>query len=117
MDRIGREDLLVLLQAETVQLVEALPADAFAAKHLPGARNVPDQVSAELAAQVAPDRGGTVVVYCSGPYCNRSKIAAAAFARLGYADVRVYAGGKQDWAEAGLAFDGSRASAVAGRPT
>ncbi|MET9339025.1 rhodanese-like domain-containing protein [Nonomuraea sp. NPDC003804] len=116
VNRINREDLLVLLEAGTVQLVEALPAAAFAAEHLPGARNVPGQVSAELAAQVAPDRGATVVVYCSGPYCNRSKIAAAAFARLGYADVRVYAGGKADWAEAGLAFDGSRASVGAGRP-
>jgi rhodanese-related sulfurtransferase len=43
-------------------------------------------------------------------------IAAAAFARLGYADVRVYAGGKQDWAEAGLAFMGSRAITGVGRP-
>jgi rhodanese-related sulfurtransferase len=102
-----------------VQLVEALPADAFAAEHIPGGRNVPGQMSAELAARVAPDRAGTVVVYCSGPYCNRSKIAAAAFARLGYADVRVYAGGKQDWAEAGLAFEGSHTpapTAGAGRP-
>ncbi|MFI9595434.1 rhodanese-like domain-containing protein [Nonomuraea sp. NPDC052265] len=114
--RISRQDLLALLEAGTVQLVEALPADAFAAEHPPGVRNVPGQVSAELAAQVAPDRVAPVVVYCSGPYCNRSKIAAAAFARLGYADVRVYAGGKQDWAEAGPAFDGSRASAGVGRP-
>ncbi|WP_326642507.1 rhodanese-like domain-containing protein [Nonomuraea fuscirosea] len=123
MERITREDLLALLESGGVQLVEALPADAFAAEHLPGARNVPDQVSAELAERVAPDRAAPVVVYCSGPYCNRSKIAAAAFVRLGYADVRVYAGGKEDWAQAGLAFEGSRAStisgaaAVAGRPS
>jgi rhodanese-related sulfurtransferase len=122
MDRITREDVLALLDRRAVQLVEALLADAFAAEHIPGARNVPGQLSAELAGQVAPDRTATVVVYRSGPYCNRSKIAAAVFARLGYADVRVYAGGKQDWAEAGLAFEGSRAGAItnagiaAGRP-
>jgi rhodanese-related sulfurtransferase len=122
MERITREDLLALLESGDVQLVEALPVDAFAAEHLPGARNVPDQVSAELAGRVAPDRAAPVVVYCSGPYCNRSKIAASAFVRLGYADVRVYAGGKQDWAQAGLAFEGNRAStsrtnAAAGRPS
>ncbi|MFI7131801.1 rhodanese-like domain-containing protein [Nonomuraea sp. NPDC050153] len=94
--------------------MEALPVDAFAAEHLPGARNVPDQMSAELAEKVAPDRAAPVVVYCSGPYRNRSKIAAAAFARLGYADVRVYAGGKEDWAQAGPAFEGSRASTAGG---
>lgn len=122
MDRISREDLLALLQAGAVQLVEALPADVFAAEPLPGARNVPGPVSAELAEQVAPDRAAPVVVYCSGPYCNRSKIAAAGFARLGYADVRVHAGGKEDWAQAGLPFEAERAhaahaaSAGAGQP-
>uniref|UniRef100_UPI003F49A330 rhodanese-like domain-containing protein n=1 Tax=Nonomuraea bangladeshensis TaxID=404385 RepID=UPI003F49A330 len=114
MDRISREDLLALLEAGAVQPVEALPAEAFAAAHIPGARNVPDQLSAELVGQAAPDRAVPVVVYCSGPYCNRSKIAAAAFVRLGYADVRVYAGGKQDWSEAGLAVEGSRAAAAVG---
>jgi rhodanese-related sulfurtransferase len=113
MDRITREELLALLTAGIVQLVEALPADAFAAERIPGARNLPGQLTTELAGQVAPDRIATVAVYCSGPYCNRSKIAAAAFARLGYIDVRVYAGGKQDWAEAGLAFEGRRAGAGA----
>jgi rhodanese-related sulfurtransferase len=116
MVRITREELLALLERGGVQLVEALPVDAFAAEHLPGAGNVPGQVSAELAERVAPDRAAPVVVYCSGPYCNRSKIAAAAFARIGYADVRVYAGGKQDWAEAGPAFMDSRAITGVGRP-
>ncbi|MEV4115140.1 rhodanese-like domain-containing protein [Nonomuraea sp. NPDC049695] len=63
--RLGvREDLLALLETGAVQLVEALPVDAFAAEHIPGARNVPGQVSAE---QVAPDRAAMVVVYRSGP--------------------------------------------------
>ncbi|WP_248965441.1 rhodanese-like domain-containing protein [Sphaerisporangium perillae] len=108
MNRVTREDLLALLQTRAVQLVEALPIDAYAAEHIPGARNLPGHLSADVVAQMAPDRAATVVVYCSGPCCNRSKIAAAAFVQLGYADVRVYAGGKQDWAEAGLTFDADR---------
>ncbi|WP_395108303.1 rhodanese-like domain-containing protein [Actinomadura sp. SCN-SB] len=108
MDPITRQELLALLQAGTVQLIEALPPDSYAAEHLPGARNAPGPIDAELAARLAPDRQNVVVVYCSGPYCNRSKSTAEAFARLGYHDVRVYTGGKQDWAEAGLAFEGRR---------
>ncbi|NUW29966.1 rhodanese-like domain-containing protein [Nonomuraea sp. SMC257] len=115
-DRISRENLLALLETGTGQLVEALPADGFAVEHIRGARDVPGQVSAEPADQVAPDRAATVVVYCSGPYRNRSTIAAAAFARLGHADVRLHAGGKQDWADAGLTFDAGRATTGAGRP-
>jgi 3-mercaptopyruvate sulfurtransferase SseA len=39
------------------------------------------------------------------------RVAAAAFTRLGYRDVRVYDGGKTDWAAAGLPFEGDRTAA------
>ena len=35
----------------------------------------------------------------------RSNIAAAKLTALGYADVRVFAGGKAAWKDAGLAFE------------
>ncbi|MEU9885906.1 rhodanese-like domain-containing protein [Sphaerisporangium sp. NPDC051011] len=114
MHPVTREELLAAREAGPVQLVEALAADAYTAEHISGARNVPGRLTAEPAEAVAPDRATAVVVYCSGPYRNRSTITAAAFVRLGYADVRIYAGGKQDRAQAGLAFAGSRASAPAG---
>ncbi|MFI0451858.1 rhodanese-like domain-containing protein [Actinomadura sp. 6N118] len=113
MDRIERQELLALLERGGVQLVEALPADAYDAEHLPGARNAPDRVTAQVAAVAAPDRAAPVVVYCSGPYCNRPRIAAAALVRMGYQDVRVYVGGKQDWAQAGLPLQGTRTGAPA----
>ncbi|MET8093479.1 rhodanese-like domain-containing protein [Micromonospora sp. NPDC005220] len=53
-----------------------------------------------------------MVTYRSGPACGRAKVAAAAFSRLGYADVRIYPGGKADWAQAGLPLDGTRAAAA-----
>lgn len=108
MQRISRDDLRVLLDTGSVSLVEALPEPQYAADHLPGSVNLPGDLTAELAAQLAPDPVGTVVTYCSGPSCGRSKVAAAAFGRLGYRDVRVYEGGKTDWAAAGLPFEGSR---------
>jgi rhodanese-related sulfurtransferase len=113
MKHIIRDDLRRLLDAGTLTLVEALPAAAYQAEHIPGAVNVPADLTADLAAALAADRAGTVVVYCSGPACGRSGTTAAAFQRLGYTDVRVYAGGKSDWLEAGLPFDGSRTNAAA----
>jgi rhodanese-related sulfurtransferase len=113
MDRITREDLRTLLKGRAMRLVEALPREAFDVEHIPGALNLPGPLTPELAAHLAPEKAGTVVVYCSGPFCNRSKVAAAAFTRLGYTDVRVYAGGKADRVQAGLPLEGARAEAVA----
>lgn len=109
MQPIGRDDLQSLIDAGAVTLVEALPEPHYDAEHLPGAVNLPGELTADLAQRLAPDRSRTVVTYCSGPSCGRSKVAAAAFTRLGYPDVRVYSGGKADWADAGLPLHGARA--------
>jgi rhodanese-related sulfurtransferase len=92
-----------------VLLVEALPEQHYAAEHLPTAVNVPGQLTAALAASIAPDVSVPVVVYCSGPACGRSKVVAEAFVALGYTDIAVFPGGKEQWAAAGLPFDGARA--------
>lgn len=113
MNRITRDELRGLLDAGSLTLVEALHTAAYDAEHIPGAVNLPGELTAERAAALAPDPTATVVVYCSGPSCGRSRVTAAAFERLGYTDVRVYPGGKTDWFQAGLPFDGSRTTAKA----
>ncbi|MCM4081092.1 hypothetical protein [Paractinoplanes hotanensis] len=55
------------------------------------------------------------VTDCAGPSCGRSKVATAAFGRLGFRDVGVYEGGKTDWPASGLPFEGDRAGAGAAR--
>lgn len=102
---ISREDLLHALSANTITLLEALPAAHYAAEHLPGAINVPGELTAEDAARIAPDLDRALVVYCSGPGCSRSTVTAGALRRFGYADVRVYVGGKADWFAAGLPME------------
>jgi rhodanese-related sulfurtransferase len=90
---------------ERLTLVEALPEKYYRDGHLPGARHLPhDQVRAR-AASVLPDRDAEIVVYCASPTCQNSHIAARVLEQLGYRDVAVYAGGKQDWSEAGLPLD------------
>ena len=78
MQPISRDDLLALLDTGPVALVEALPEAHYAAEHLPGAVNLPGELTADLAARLVADRDRTVVTYCSGPSCSRSKTAAAA---------------------------------------
>jgi len=108
MQTVGRDELRALLDAGSVVLVEALSVQAYEAEHIPGAVNVPGELTPDLARAVAPELGRTVVVYCSGGSCTRSKVTAAAFERLGYTEVRVYPGGKADWWQAGLPLVGAR---------
>lgn len=83
-------------------LVEALPERYFLDAHLPGALNLPHDAVDALAPALLPDRQADIVVYCASAQCRNSDIAAERLQRLGYAKVRVYSGGKQDWADAGM---------------
>jgi len=86
-------------------LAEALPEMYFRDWHLPGARHLPHDEVERLAAGVLPDKSAEIVVYCASRSCQNSHIAAVKLAQLGYENVAVYAGGKQDWSEAGLAVE------------
>lgn len=81
-------------------LLEALPEKYFNDWHLPGARHFPHDQARQLAASVAPDRAAETVVYCASATCQNSHIAAKQLESLGYANVAVYTGGKEDWKQA-----------------
>ena len=102
---ISREELFrSVMRKEPIVLVEALGAAYFADAHISGAVNMPpDRVDA-LAPRLIPESGTSIVVYCSGT-CRNSEIVAARLEELGYTDVRVYPGGKEDWVENGLPVD------------
>lgn len=97
---ISREEVAAHL-GDGMRLVEALGPAFFGDAHLPGAVNIPPDRVAHLAPRLLPDRDGLVVVYCSA-MCTNSDSTARALLELGYRDVRVYRGGKEDWIEAGL---------------
>jgi len=93
-------------------LVEALPEKYFRDWHLPGARHLPHDEVARLAPTVLPDKSAEIVVYCASRSCQNSHVAAAKLAQMGYGNVAVYAGGKQEWSEAGLPVERGEALAA-----
>lgn len=100
---ITRDELKAKLErGERPTLVEALPEQYWLHSHLPGAINLPHDAVDALAPTLLPDRSAEIVVYCANAACRNSEIAAARLAELGYANVRTYREGKQDWVEAGL---------------
>ena len=42
-----------------------------------------------------------IVVYCAGPTCPQSRLAAEKLLKLGYENVRAYEGGLEEWKAAG----------------
>ena len=85
-------------------ILEALPARYYEQEHIPGALNMPHERTAELAATLIPSRDSEIVVYCANKACQNSHIAAQGLAALGYGNVAVFGGGKQEWRDAGLAL-------------
>jgi rhodanese-related sulfurtransferase len=86
-------------------LLEALPEGYFRDGHLPTARNLPHDRVHQLAPTLLPSKDAAIVVYCASRTCHNSEVAAQTLARLGYQDVSVFPGGKQEWTEAGLSLE------------
>jgi rhodanese-related sulfurtransferase len=87
-------------------LVDALAPMVYAHSHLPGAINLPpaDIDPARLARRI-PDLETEIVVYCSSPDCDDSIVTARRLQAFGYSNVRHYAGGKNEWRDAGLPLE------------
>ena len=103
MELISREDLKRKLdEGEDLKLVCALGEWAFRAMHIPGSIHVgrPEQ-AAELL-----DKGDQIVVYCTNVNCVASQMAYHRLVKAGYKNVRRYAGGLEDWEEAGYPLAG-----------
>lgn len=103
---ITREELQARGAANpALLLLEALPEKYYRDGHLPGAKHMPHDQTAALAPVLAPDRNTEIVVYCASKTCQNSHIAANVLKQIGYGNVAIYAGGKQDWVDAGLALE------------
>lgn len=64
---ITREELISALRARRITLVDVLSPESFAARHIPGAINLPVADLARRAGEILPDRHAPIVAYCGGP--------------------------------------------------
>jgi rhodanese-related sulfurtransferase len=94
-----------LLSKEPPIVFEALDRKYFDVGHIPTARVLPPaEIDAVVPAHVAR-KDAAIVIYCASATCRNSHEAAENLAAKGYTNVAVYAGGKQDWSEAGLKLE------------
>lgn len=100
---IDRESLVAKLASHSPpRLVEALPEKYYRDWHLPGALHLALDEIELRATDILPDKGSEIIVYCASASCRNSDAAARRLGVLGYRNVSVYQGGKEDWQEAGL---------------
>jgi len=94
------------LQAELAsgrrQAWNVLTDEYFKGVNIAGTRRVPlDKVGEEVRAKQLP-KDTPIAVYCAGPKCPQSRLAAEKLQGLGYTDVVAYEGGLEEWEKAGL---------------
>ena len=93
-----------LMDAKAIAL-DARPALFFRAGHVPGAHALSRQAfETEYARERAfleAHRQDQLVVYCSGDACVDSRMVAQTLQKLGYPHVLVFAGGWEEWQQAG----------------
>jgi rhodanese-related sulfurtransferase len=109
LPEITRDELRQKIEAgDRFVLVDALSTISYAGAHLPGAVHIPPERVDALASRRIPDRDALVVVYCANPSCVSSVEVAQRLVELGYTSVRHFAGGKDEWRNAGLPLEGGR---------
>lgn len=87
-----------------VLLIDARPtARKFDPGHIPGAISLPDLKFDELAPKLLPqDKNTLLIFYCEGESCILSHKSAFKAEKLGYTNIKVYAGGFPDWVAKGM---------------
>jgi thiosulfate/3-mercaptopyruvate sulfurtransferase len=108
-----RAEVLASIGAESVTLVDSLPAGHYRGDwtlydrpgHIPGAANVPAtslvdddgrfRQSSELESLFTGDRDARIITYCGGGVA--ASLDAFILTRLGFTDVAVYAASLQEW--------------------
>ena len=100
---ISTEELRQRLQNKSgFQFWNVLTDQYFKGENISGSRHVPlDKIGSEVRDTALP-KNAEIVVYCAGPHCPQSRLAAEKLAKLGYDNVRAYEGGLEQWKQAGF---------------
>lgn len=115
---ISTEELAAKLNRnEKFEFWNVLTDEYYSNENISGSRRVPlDRVGREIA-NGKLSKETEIVVYCAGPECPQSGAAAEKLMALGYANVKAYEGGLEEWEAAGLPIERDEPEAVKAIPT
>ena len=103
---ISTQELHQKLQnKQNFEFWNVLTDEYFKGENISGSRRVPlDKVGNEVR-QAGTAKNADIVVYCAGPHCPQSRMAAEKLVKLGYDNVRAYEGGLEEWKQAVYGID------------
>jgi rhodanese-related sulfurtransferase len=89
-----------------VVILDARSPEEFAEGHIPGAKNLPYYEFSEKASVVLKDIpcDREIITYCEGLECSNAEDLAFLLKENGYALVKVFEGGWEEWRENGMAI-------------
>src|SRR5215510_10476863 len=104
---VSTDELRGILANRSAVVFDARPPKEYALSHIPGALNVrgqPDRPmsqyvpdASEIVRALEGDKESPIVLYCSGPFCGRSKRLSEELLAAGFTNVRRYQLGIPVW--------------------
>lgn len=104
---ISTEEMEAALTSGTVLVLDVRPHLEWAISHIPGALNVSPKAGtpmsryvsdvAEIERLTGGDKQTSLIVYCNGPFCGKSKRVAEELSAAGFTSVRRYQLGAPVW--------------------
>lgn len=92
---ISPDELNQLIQKRQVTVIDVNSRQSWMEAHVPGALNLDPAGFAD--GDLPPDRGSSLVFYCSNPLCRKTPNAARRGKKMGYTDVKVMSAGISGW--------------------
>ncbi|MDC0335657.1 YceI family protein [Pseudodesulfovibrio sp.] len=107
-ERLKENQVRDFLETGEGVLVDTLPPEHFADRHIPGAVNacVYEMTFLEGVVAIVPDKATPLVLYGAGPKSQDCMAAADKLARAGYTNLSVFPGGLEEWRKAGNTLEG-----------
>src|SRR5688572_25957717 len=104
---VSTSDLRKILAEKSATVFDARPLMEYSMSHIPGAVNVSEKPGvpisqyvsdvAEVGRVVGDNKSASIVLYCNGPFCGKSKRLSEELLAAGYTNVRRYQLGIPVW--------------------
>jgi rhodanese-related sulfurtransferase len=93
---INTEQLQKILADHSGPVLDVRFPQEYAIAHIPGSINIYEK-EVETITQRFPDKATTIVLYCNGPFCGKSKRVSAELIKRGYTNMKRYQLGLPIW--------------------